>query len=325
MANKFYAIRKGRKTGIYTDWATAEALVKGVASEYKSFKTKDEAVRYLLDGGISVENEIVSAADSDMKQTFLHYIGADEVGKVEPLRRTIAVAAYISPEHLDDIREMGADRDSKEYSIDSDEITSMGQKFTPFFVYEECKNGVYTCEEYGVTFSVYGISNKTYNDWHENPSIKANANKIVSVMHNRACMALYENLIEQGIDAEAIVIDNYMGEFSYNFDKKYVVGETKTITKDSKAKVVFEEKAENKYPAVAVASIIGSYIEHLWQEYVRAAIAAKGGDLEGHQFGNTNTDVDIAFEELKRLFGSLDAPEVDVKHTAHYERWKLSN
>ncbi len=47
---KFYAVAKGRKTGIFTSWPEAERLVKGFAgARYKSFKTKKEALDFLED------------------------------------------------------------------------------------------------------------------------------------------------------------------------------------------------------------------------------------------------------------------------------------
>lgn len=45
---KFYAVRKGRKPGIYTKWDYAKALVTGFSgAEYKSFPTLAEAEAYM--------------------------------------------------------------------------------------------------------------------------------------------------------------------------------------------------------------------------------------------------------------------------------------
>ena len=41
MGNKFYAVRKGKKTGIYTTWDECKEQVDGYPkAEYKGFKTK---------------------------------------------------------------------------------------------------------------------------------------------------------------------------------------------------------------------------------------------------------------------------------------------
>lgn len=48
---KYYAVRKGRETGIFDSWASCEAVTKGFSgAEYKSFKTKQAAQDYLQDG-----------------------------------------------------------------------------------------------------------------------------------------------------------------------------------------------------------------------------------------------------------------------------------
>lgn len=48
MKKKFYAVRNGRETGIFEDWATCEKQIRGYSgAEYKSFKTEQEALDYL--------------------------------------------------------------------------------------------------------------------------------------------------------------------------------------------------------------------------------------------------------------------------------------
>lgn len=47
MAGKFYAVRKGRTTGVFHSWADCQAQITGFSgAEYKSFKTCEEAVAY---------------------------------------------------------------------------------------------------------------------------------------------------------------------------------------------------------------------------------------------------------------------------------------
>ena len=45
---KYYAVRKGRTLGIYDNWEDCERQVKGIASEFKSFSTLEEAKAYLV-------------------------------------------------------------------------------------------------------------------------------------------------------------------------------------------------------------------------------------------------------------------------------------
>lgn len=52
MASKFYAVRKGKKTGIFLTWEECKRQVDGFSgAEYKSFKTKEEAEEY-CNGGV---------------------------------------------------------------------------------------------------------------------------------------------------------------------------------------------------------------------------------------------------------------------------------
>lgn len=51
MAGKFYAVRKGKKTGIFHSWDICKAQVHGFSgAEYKSFPTEQEALAYMGSG-----------------------------------------------------------------------------------------------------------------------------------------------------------------------------------------------------------------------------------------------------------------------------------
>lgn len=59
MGNKFYAIRKGKKTGIYTTWDECKQYVTGYSgAEYMRFTTKKEADNYLNHGEQVVDVKI---------------------------------------------------------------------------------------------------------------------------------------------------------------------------------------------------------------------------------------------------------------------------
>ena len=56
MAKKFYAVRKGRKTGIFTTWDECRAQVHGFpCAEYKSFPTM-EGAKGFMELGMEGEN-----------------------------------------------------------------------------------------------------------------------------------------------------------------------------------------------------------------------------------------------------------------------------
>lgn len=57
MRKKYYAVATGRKPGIYNSWEECENQVDGFSNaRFKSFKTIDEAKRYLSDNTSSVSN-----------------------------------------------------------------------------------------------------------------------------------------------------------------------------------------------------------------------------------------------------------------------------
>lgn len=67
MANKYYAIKKGKKPGIYTTWSEAQQQVSGFSgAEFKSFSTKTEAESYLIP-----KKSISSATD---EETVIAYV-----------------------------------------------------------------------------------------------------------------------------------------------------------------------------------------------------------------------------------------------------------
>ena len=54
MAKKFYAVKQGKKPGIYTTWDQCKAQVHGFSGAvYKSFPTKEEAENYMVGDGAS--------------------------------------------------------------------------------------------------------------------------------------------------------------------------------------------------------------------------------------------------------------------------------
>ncbi|MBQ7920043.1 MAG: ribonuclease H family protein [Lachnospiraceae bacterium] len=55
-AKKFYAVRKGKKVGIFESWDACKASVDGFpGAEYKSFKTREEAVAFCGGGTVPVQ------------------------------------------------------------------------------------------------------------------------------------------------------------------------------------------------------------------------------------------------------------------------------
>lgn len=58
--NKFYAVKKGNKTGIFSTWEECQEATKGYTNaEFKGFITNEEAQAYMDDKDIVMENDII--------------------------------------------------------------------------------------------------------------------------------------------------------------------------------------------------------------------------------------------------------------------------
>lgn len=308
---KYYAVKTGLTPGIYESWDECEANVKGYPkAEYKGFKTLDEAREYMG------ENCDVTSSQIET------YIGQDEVGRGEPFRRVIVVAAYLDGNHLDELKKIGATNDSKNYGLDTDKCVKLGQLLTHFTDYKEVENKVYENENLGITYSVYSIDNSYYNILHEQDN-KMNGNKILAIMHNRAGFNLANYLAKKGIIIKNVVIDNFLGVV--NAPKNYTkyVENEKYRLDTSGVNMIYETKSEGKYEAVAVASNIANYLEQLYCDMIRKKMEAKGGNLSSHGFSNGIDDVQFAFDEIVKVYGRLDNPDIEeeFKHTVYYENY----
>ncbi|MCR4611644.1 MAG: ribonuclease H family protein [Lachnospiraceae bacterium] len=334
---KYYAVKVGMTPGIYESWAECENNVKGYPkAEYKGFATLEEAKQYMdgesvptqdKDTRTKQDNKSSKLGRSDNMERVIDinnasYIGQDEVGKGEPFRRIIVVAAYLDGNHMDEFKEIGATNDSKNYGLDTDKCIKIGKELTDFTHFTDCKNGVYKNVKLGLTYSVYSIDNGYYNELHDKTD-KLSADKILAIMHNRAGYNLCNNLIKDEIRIKDVIIDNFIS--SSNADKNYAkyVAKEKYRLDISGVTMHYETKSEKKYPAVAVAANIANYIEALYVSYVRDSIRDKGGDLDAHGFSNGIDDVQYAFDEIVRIYGSLDNPDIEeeFKHTVYYENY----
>ena len=66
MAKKIYAVKKGKKTGIFKTWEACKASVDGYSgAQYKSFFSEDEAQAYLS----GTENPFQNLSDSAVEES----------------------------------------------------------------------------------------------------------------------------------------------------------------------------------------------------------------------------------------------------------------
>lgn len=67
MAKKYYAVKKGRKTGIFTSWADTQKVISGYSNaEFKSFTTVEMAKNYL--------NNTTEAIDTNNPEVLWAYV-----------------------------------------------------------------------------------------------------------------------------------------------------------------------------------------------------------------------------------------------------------
>lgn len=150
--------------------------------------------------------------------------GSDEVGTGDCFGPVVVCSAIVEENDFDFI-EQNHITDSKK--LTDDYIRSLGPKLIERFKH-----------------SLLILDNQTYNKVHETD----NLNAIKAKMHNKA----YINMKNKGFDIpSASYVDEFCPESDYY---AYLNGE-KEIYKD----LIFETKAESKYEAVAVASIISRY------------------------------------------------------------------
>lgn len=71
---KVYAVRKGRKSGLFYSWPACQDQIKGYSgAEYKSFKTEQEAASYLA-GGASITQLPACEINEPSPDTMLAYV-----------------------------------------------------------------------------------------------------------------------------------------------------------------------------------------------------------------------------------------------------------
>lgn len=150
--------------------------------------------------------------------------GSDEVGTGDVFGPIVVCAAIVEENDYDYLIENHI-TDSKQ--LNDQYIRNIGKQLMDKFKH-----------------SLLILDNETYNRVHETD----NLNAIKAKMHNKA----YLNLISKGYQLpKACYVDQFCKEEDYY---RYLINE-KEVYHD----LIFETKAEEKYPAVAVGSIISRY------------------------------------------------------------------
>ena len=150
--------------------------------------------------------------------------GSDEVGTGDVFGPVVICASIVEIEDYDYIEKMHI-TDSKQ--LNDDYIIEIAPELMKKFKH-----------------SLLILDNETYNRVHQ----QYNLNAIKAKMHNKAFL----NMMDKGYDIpKAAYIDQFCSEYNYfNYLK-----DEERIYRD----LIFETKAEEKYPSVAIGSIISRY------------------------------------------------------------------
>lgn len=152
------------------------------------------------------------------------HAGSDEVGTGDCYGPVVVCSAIVEKEDYPFIHEKHI-TDSK--ALSDEYIKELGPQLINRFKH-----------------SLLILDNETYNKVHETD----NLNAIKSKMHNKA----YLNMVSKGYDMPKLA---YVDQFCPQADYFAYLSDTKDVYKD----LIFETKAESKYAAVAVGSIIARY------------------------------------------------------------------
>ena len=205
--------------------------------------------------------------------------GSDEVGTGDCFGPVVVCAAIIEEEDYDFI-EMNHITDSKQ--LDDNFIRKIGPQLVNRFKH-----------------SLLILDNATYNKVH----LTNNLNAIKAKMHNKA----YLNMLNKGYNIpSAAYVDQFCEVDTYY---RYLVSE-ENVYHD----LIFETKAESKYPAVAVASMISRYA---FLEYMD-----KLNEKYGIEFHRGSSDIEGIEKDIKQFISKFGKDNLKYVAKLHFKNFE---
>ena len=219
--------------GEYVDFMAVygEILITGYTSKKSKFSIVFKGEHASEEADEWVEKPLVDLDSVVEKKEELHYvdfgeqIGSDEVGVGDYLLPMIVVAAYLRKDQYPLLKALGV-ADSKKLS------DKKIREIAPQLMKE-------------IEFSKLTLPNEKYNEMYEKGE---NINSLKAKMHNRAL----SNLHQKYIDVIAIYVDQFVKEDTYY---KYLSKDDEPIVRG----ISFKTKGEQRFPSVALASVIARY------------------------------------------------------------------
>lgn len=208
--------------------------------------------------------------------------GSDEVGTGDVFGPVVVCAAIVEESDYDYIE--------KNHITDSKQLTDTYiRKIGPELI-ERFKH------------SLLILDNATYNKVHETD----NLNAIKAKMHNKA----YLNMLAKGYDIPSgAYVDQFCSKDDYY---RYLINE-----KDVYHKLIFETKAEEKYPAVAVGSLISryaflDYMDKLEKKY----------DFKFHKGSSDTDNIDKDIQLFISKFSKEELKNVAKLHFKNFDKYR---
>lgn len=251
---------------------------------YANFQVKENNLNIIVYNSKKVVfsgSKALEIAEAFKPKLILPQAGSDETGNGSYFGPICVAAAYIDEETYEKIKHLNLG-DSK--AINDDYINEIGQ-----FLRENVKH------------SLLILDNKTYNQIQKT----TNQNKMKAMLHNQA----FTNLNKQVKLPKLTIIDQFTPKDLYF---KYLKDET-VIYED----LIFETKAESKYLAVAVASIIARFAFNV-------ALMQMSKHYNFNFLSGANPKVDKNAQDFVNKYSIKELNKVAKVHFSNTKRLKSS-
>lgn len=197
-------------------------------------------------------------------------IGSDEAGKGEVFRPLITVAAYVRPENMDKLIELGV-KDSKDYDKvfekAKEKFYPIGEELTGFTSYRdfEGKEGKVIHTDY-VTFVASVLLNEKFNLKFKPGSGNKSGNLHDLLRHEHKAALL---TLAGDVSYDYMVVDDFQDGRHHDMLLKEI---------DIQAgKAVIATKADSQVMAVACASVIAYYLNNLYADALDKILESEYG------------------------------------------------
>ncbi|MCR4634087.1 MAG: DUF3378 domain-containing protein [Erysipelotrichaceae bacterium] len=264
---------------------TFHDYIKENKNEYvDTFIQKEDLTITIYKSGKTVfqGNDAFFYASAYLETKKIRMAGSDEVGTGDVFGPVVVCSAIVEEADYPFIEENHI-TDSK--ALPDDFIRKIGPKLRERFKH-----------------SLLILDDATYNRVHETD----NLNAIKARMHNKA----YLNMLDKGYDIpKAAYVDQFCSVDDYY---RYLAKE-KRVFHD----LIFETKAESKYPAVAIGSMISRYafLEYMDALNKKYAIAFQRGATE-------TAAIDEQIRYIIERFGKDELKNIGKLHFKNFEKYR---